>query len=238
MSLTLIVGCMFSGKTTELIRRVERYKIAGKRCLIIRFAKDERYSKTHLVDHNKKLSILADISITDLNEIENICIFKHMKNKKNEEAWKKYNLEENFCKNKGDGREIAKGKLYENNNFLCYINNLVDLYEVIAIDEGQFISNMKLVDKWANSGKIVIISGLDTDKDRNSFKNISELMPLSERIIKLSAICFKCKEENAYFTHYLKNIKEKDGENFIKISTVGYVPLCRKCFNHSSYNSN
>lgn len=38
-----IDGPMFSGKTTELFRRVKRYTIANHRCVIGRYAKDTRY---------------------------------------------------------------------------------------------------------------------------------------------------------------------------------------------------
>ena len=35
----LILGPMFSGKSTELMRRIKRYQIASKRCLTIKYAK-------------------------------------------------------------------------------------------------------------------------------------------------------------------------------------------------------
>ena len=35
----LIIGPMFSGKSTELMRRVTRYQIGGKRCLLIKYSK-------------------------------------------------------------------------------------------------------------------------------------------------------------------------------------------------------
>ena len=39
----VIFGPMFSGKSTELQRKIRRYQIAEKRCLIINFAQDNRY---------------------------------------------------------------------------------------------------------------------------------------------------------------------------------------------------
>ena len=44
MSLELIVGCMYSGKSTELLRRVNRYKSIGKRVLVVNHSLDKRYS--------------------------------------------------------------------------------------------------------------------------------------------------------------------------------------------------
>ena len=39
----LIVGPMFSGKSTELMRRIRRYGFAKKSCLVLKYAKDCRY---------------------------------------------------------------------------------------------------------------------------------------------------------------------------------------------------
>lgn len=49
----LIMGPMFAGKSTELLRRVNRYEIAGKRCLSIKFAADTRYSTDKISTHDK-----------------------------------------------------------------------------------------------------------------------------------------------------------------------------------------
>jgi len=40
----LIMGPMFAGKSTELLRRVNRLEISGKKCLSVKFAADNRYS--------------------------------------------------------------------------------------------------------------------------------------------------------------------------------------------------
>jgi len=50
-SLELIVGPMFSGKTTELVRRVERCKHANKDVEIFKPAIDSRYSADYVVTH-------------------------------------------------------------------------------------------------------------------------------------------------------------------------------------------
>jgi thymidine kinase len=39
----LIVGPMFSGKTTELIRVLNRWKIAGRNCVLVKHGSDSRY---------------------------------------------------------------------------------------------------------------------------------------------------------------------------------------------------
>jgi len=51
--LKLFIGPMFSGKTTLLLSRVERYKIGGKKCLVIKYEKDDRYDNLHVCSHTK-----------------------------------------------------------------------------------------------------------------------------------------------------------------------------------------
>ncbi|KAF3844024.1 hypothetical protein F7725_016072 [Dissostichus mawsoni] len=49
----VIFGPMFSGKSTELMRRVRRFQIAQYNCLVIKYAKDTRYSDTGMATHDK-----------------------------------------------------------------------------------------------------------------------------------------------------------------------------------------
>ena len=51
-SLHLILGCMFSGKTSELLNRYERYIIGNRKCLLIKYIGDKRYDETCVVAHN------------------------------------------------------------------------------------------------------------------------------------------------------------------------------------------
>jgi thymidine kinase len=48
----VICGGMFSGKSEELIRRLRRVQIAGKRVEIFKPTIDTRYSGEHIVSHN------------------------------------------------------------------------------------------------------------------------------------------------------------------------------------------
>jgi thymidine kinase len=42
-ALHLIVGCMYSGKTDELLRHIRVRRLSGKRVLLVKYAKDTRY---------------------------------------------------------------------------------------------------------------------------------------------------------------------------------------------------
>jgi len=50
--LDVICGCMFSGKTSELIRRLERAKFANKRIQVFKSHHDVRYSISELRTHS------------------------------------------------------------------------------------------------------------------------------------------------------------------------------------------
>ena len=49
--LEVITGCMFSGKTEELIRRLERVRIAKGRICLFKPTVDDRYSENAVVTH-------------------------------------------------------------------------------------------------------------------------------------------------------------------------------------------
>lgn len=49
----VVCGCMFSGKTEELIRRLKRAKIANQKVEIFKPATDTRYHETRIVSHDE-----------------------------------------------------------------------------------------------------------------------------------------------------------------------------------------
>jgi len=51
--INLIIGPMYSGKSSELIRRFNRHKIGGKKCIMIKQISDTRYDATKVTTHDK-----------------------------------------------------------------------------------------------------------------------------------------------------------------------------------------
>ena len=49
----LIIGPMFAGKSTELLRRVSRHAISGKSCLYVKYAADTRYDEACIATHDQ-----------------------------------------------------------------------------------------------------------------------------------------------------------------------------------------
>lgn len=50
----VVAGCMFSGKTEELIRRLRRAQIAKQSVKIFKPKLDDRYSESEIVSHNEQ----------------------------------------------------------------------------------------------------------------------------------------------------------------------------------------
>lgn len=50
----VIFGPMFSGKTTELLRRIKRYQVANHSCIVIKYEKDNRYDADGIATHDSQ----------------------------------------------------------------------------------------------------------------------------------------------------------------------------------------
>jgi thymidine kinase len=80
--LELIVGNMFSGKSTELVRRINKDISINKRILIINYSLDNRYSSDSISTHDNtsvkclKLSKLSDISEELLDNNDSFLLTK------------------------------------------------------------------------------------------------------------------------------------------------------------------
>ena len=170
----VIVGCMFSGKTEELIKQVRRAVIARQKTQTFKPRIDSRYSVDDVASHDKNK--LAAFPI-------------------------------------GEARDMLP---------------LIDpATSVIAIDEGQFF-NDELIDiasALANSGKRVIIAGLDTDWRGRPFGPMPHLMAIAEVVRKQHAICRVC---GAAASRTQRVVAAQD--DILVGSTEAYEARCRRHF--------
>lgn len=68
MALEIIIGSMYSGKSTELIRRMNRFKSIGMKCLIVNHTKDTRVDGDFIQTHDgKKINAVKTDDIILLN---------------------------------------------------------------------------------------------------------------------------------------------------------------------------
>jgi len=169
----VICGSMFSGKTEELIRRLNRALIARQKVEIFKPSIDKRYHEFDVVSHNE-----SAIRSTPVDFADDIILLA------------------------GD----------------C---------DVVGIDEVQFFDHqiIHVASVLANSGKRVIMAGLDMDFEGKPFDPMPQLLAVAEYVTKVHAICMKCGDLASY-SFRLSDAKEKVmvGEK------ESYEARCRKCF--------
>ena len=187
--LELILGPMFSGKTTQTIQIYKKYKYIGKKVVVVNYFSDNRYDITMLSSHDEvKIPCIFASNLTSLWNEQNKLLSTEMRS---------------------NSAELRSA-------------------DVIIINEGQFFPDIYeiVLDMVEKKGKKVYICGLDGDYKRRKFGNLLDLIPFSDKIIKLNSLCSTCKDGTlAIFTHRLSKESEQ-----IVIGIDNYEPLCRKCF--------
>ena len=66
-SIEVICGGMFSGKTEEMIRRMRRATIGGKKVFLGKASKDTRYDNEQVVTHN--MDRMDSVPISSVDEL-------------------------------------------------------------------------------------------------------------------------------------------------------------------------
>lgn len=99
--------------------------------------------------------------------------------------------------------------------------------QIVGIDEGQFF-DMAIVDavnELADSGKRVIVAGLDQDYLGRPFEPMPQLLSVAEFITKTHAICVKC-GATANYSQRTSASRER-----VEVGASDkYEARCRRCF--------
>lgn len=107
------------------------------------------------------------------------------------------------------------------------LSHIKDETEVIGIDEGQFFDMpiLDAVNRLAESGKRVIIAGLDQDYTGRPFEPMPQLLSIAEFITKTHAICVKCGSTANY------SQRTVESEARVEVGAADkYEARCRQCF--------
>jgi thymidine kinase len=99
--------------------------------------------------------------------------------------------------------------------------------QVVGIDEANFLSAglVEVATQLADSGKQVLIAGLDTDYMGRPFAPVPELLCLAESITKTLAICMRCGNPAKHTQRLV------EAEDLIVVGAAGlYEARCRRCF--------
>jgi thymidine kinase len=99
--------------------------------------------------------------------------------------------------------------------------------DVVGIDEGQFFDShlVNICNTLANSGKRVIVAGLDQDYLGQPFEPIPQLLAIAEYITKTLAICVICGNP----ANYTQRLVASTDRVLVGASGL-YEARCRRCF--------
>lgn len=99
--------------------------------------------------------------------------------------------------------------------------------QVLGVDESNFFGPelVEVAAQLADTGKQVIIAGLDTDFLGRPFSPMPELLCVAESITKMLAICMRCGNP----AKHTQRLVESD--DLIVVGAAGaYEARCRRCF--------
>jgi thymidine kinase len=172
--LELIIGPMFSGKTSRLVDIYKQCQFCNISVAVINHSIDIRYHDTMLSTHDKVM--IPCIKTNTISEI---------------------------------------------------LDKLVDS-QVVIINEGQFFDDLyTIVVSLLSKGKKIYVGGLDGDFERKKFGQILDLIPLCDKVTKLTSLCSICKDgKPGIFSKRLT----METEQTIVGSDI-YIPVCRSCYN-------
>jgi thymidine kinase len=182
MSLELLIGPMFAGKSSAIQSIVRRHQSLGWKVFVITNSMDTRYSDSPMiVNHDKQMMpAVATDKLMPLLETQ----------------------------------EYKESRL-------------------VVVEEAQFFSDLipfieAVVDKH---GKHAVVVGLDGDADRRPFGRVLDLVPMADRITKLTAMCKHCGDGTPAIFTFAHNTDTEAAIASGSVINVGadekYVPLCR-----------
>jgi thymidine kinase len=181
--LEIILGSMFSGKTSRLVEIYKQCKFCNIPVIVVNHSCDNRYDDELLSTHDKvKIPCIKTNSLFDF--------------------WHKYYLETDNI-------------------------NVIKEAEVILINEGQFFTDLyEVVDDMLQKGKKVYVCGLDGDFKRHKFGQMLDLIPLCDKVTKLTSLCSICK--NGTPGIFSKRISTEKEQRIV--GSDNYIPVCRICY--------
>lgn len=173
--LELIIGPMFSGKTSKLLDIYKQCNFCSIPCIIINHSSDTRYHETMLSSHD---NVLAPCIM--LSKLEDCLAIKEVKD--------------------------AQVILINESQFFC------DLYDSVVT--------------MLNHDKKVYICGLDGDFERKKFGQILDLIPMCDKVSKISSLCGICRDS----TKAIFSMRLTDEKDQTVVGIENYSPVCRKCY--------
>ena len=191
--LEIILGCMYSGKTSKLVEIYKQCQFCNIPVAVINHSIDKRYDDNLLSTHDKVM-----IPCIQTNKLIDVWYYNDI-----------------------------------NTTHLKFLDDSVKLInaDVILINEGQFFDDLyPAVKHMLQHGKQIYIGGLDGDFERKRFGQILDLIPLCDKVTKLTSLCSLCKNGTpGIFSKRITSEKEQT-----VVGSDNYIPVCRHCYESDS----
>jgi thymidine kinase len=179
--LEIILGSMYSGKTSKLIEIYKQCIFCNISVSVINHSIDNRYHEDLLSTHDKiKIPCIKTDKLLDL--------------------W--------------------------NNS-----SSPIHQSEILLINEGQFFPDLEIFVKFTlDKKKKIYVCGLDGDFEKKKFGQILDLIPICDKVYKLTSLCSLCKNG----TKGIFSMRLSCEKNQIVIGSDNYIPVCRSCYDNNN----
>lgn len=174
--LELVIGPMFSGKTSHLVDIYKQCTFCNIPVVVINHVIDNRYHEELLSTHDQRM-------------------IPCLKAKLLMDLW-------------GTSEELQAA-------------------HTVLINEGQFFPDLiEAVEAMLFHKQNVYVGGLDGDFERKKFGQILDLIPLCDKVTKLTSLCSSCKDgTKAIFSKRLTSERSQT-----LVGSSNYIPVCRACY--------
>ena len=201
--LELILGPMFSGKTSRIVEIYKQCEFCNISVVVINHTIDNRYDDELLSTHDK---------------VKIPCI----KTERLSYVWSdSINIEPKIHVDERDLNSIPHVQQ----------KNKVATSDVILINEGQFFEDLyEVVVEMLKQNKKIYICGLDGDFERKRFGQILDLIPLCDKVTKLTSLCSLCKNG----TPGIFSMRLTHETDQTVVGSDNYIPVCRKCYSNKN----
>lgn len=200
--ITVFTGPMFSGKTTALINKLERYTFAKIEYVLFSPKKDDRYSETEVVTHSKES--LPAVKIGNIEEV-----YPHI------ESIKERQRQEGKSQSLVVGIDEAMMFDYKIIEVCSNLRKLGHPVFVSCCDMDVFLNPFQLRDANGEATKT----------------HIGELFAIANEVVKLTAICdfnengHICGNQ-AHYTWLNEGVNQEDFLNGVVVGSNIYQAVC------------
>jgi thymidine kinase len=199
--LELILGPMFSGKSSRLVEIYKQCNFCNIPVAVINHSIDKRYDDALLSTHDKVM-----IPCIQTNKLRDIWYY-----------------------DEGLQGSEKNGNIIDNQVVLHRLDDSAKLInaDVIIINEGQFFEDLlPAVEHMLQHNKKIYVGGLDGDFERKKFGQILDLIPLCDKVTKMTSLCGICKNGTAGI--FSKRISLERQQTVV--GSDNYIPVCRTCY--------